>query len=204
MSATAKGIRSLGFLGGSFDPFHVGHWHLLQTLVEAGWPDQLYVVPARQAPLKDHPPLFRMDQRLAHLRAVQQETGWFEILTDELERAGTSYTWETIRGLRERFPQDELWWIIGADQFARLEQWARIDWLAEQIGFLVFQRPGAELIPPRSIPNLRWRRISAEEIPVSSTQIRQALSEGKSVAEWVPAPILRLWEQLPHTGEWSN
>ncbi len=197
MSASKREVRSLGFLGGSFDPFHIGHLNLLQILRQSGWLGGLYVVPARQAPLKSHQPLFSVGQRLEQLRAVQKENGWFQILTDELERAGTSYTWETVLRLRERFPSEELWWIVGADQFVQLDQWARADWLAEQIGFLVFQRAGLEVSPPRRIANLRWRRIEADEIAVSSTEIRQALQDGRSVTDWVPPAIIRLWEQYP-------
>lgn len=196
MSKRKRGPQALGFLGGSFDPFHSGHLQILQTLQQAGWPEQLYVIPAWQAPLKDNP-LFSPQQRLQQLQAVQQETGdLFEILTLELERGKVSYTWETVTTLRERFPEDELWWIIGGDQFAQLNRWARIDWLVQQIGFLVYPRPGFPLDKHPEIPGLRWRAIDAVEVDVASTQIREAIQAGQSIREWVPPSVRKVVEEV--------
>lgn len=195
MSKDERGREALGFLGGSFDPFHTGHLRILQTLHEQGWPDKLYVIPAWQAPLKGDP-LFSVEQRLHQLRAVKEETGHlFEILTLELEREEISYTWETVTALQQQFPDAELWWIIGGDQFNQLDRWARIDWLATQVGFLVYPRPGYPLDVPSSIPGLRWKVIEAIETDIASTQIREALQAGQAITDWVSPAVREMLER---------
>lgn len=192
MSNRTRGPKALGFLGGSFDPFHTGHLRILQTLEKQGWPDKLYVIPAWQAPLKGTP-LFSVEQRLEQLRAIQQETGdLFEILTLELEREEVSYTWETVTALRQQFPEAELWWIIGGDQFTQLHRWAKIEWLVTQVGFLVYPRPGYPLEQHPDIPGLRWKKIEAVEMDVASTRIREAIQAGGSVSEWVPPAVQQM------------
>jgi nicotinate-nucleotide adenylyltransferase len=76
-----------------------------------------------------------------------------ELIVDdcELRRGGTSYTIETVQQLRERYPADDLFWVIGADQVGRLTEWRQIDELVRLVEFVYVNRPG---YPVESIPGI--------------------------------------------------
>jgi nicotinate-nucleotide adenylyltransferase len=93
----------------------------------------------------------------------------------ELERPGPSYSWETVQHFRAVWPEAELHWIMGADQWAALERWARPELLRSGLTFVVFARDGE-----RPEPRDGWRlRVVHGEWPVSSTAVREALALGR-------------------------
>ena len=184
-----------GFLGGSFDPVHLGHLFAAQDAFEYLALDRVTFVPAAQTPLKDHAPLASAAQRVAMLRAALADDPRFDISEVEIKRGGTSYTIDTARALREQHPHDALYWIIGADQATRLGSWHNIGELARLIEFIVLARPGFSL-PQGGVPDgVRLHPVSAHVFDVSASEIRARLGSGKPVEFFLPSGVADLISQ---------
>lgn len=183
--------QKLGFYGGSFDPVHLGHLIIAQDALEQAGLDRVYFVPAAYSPLKNNPPEATPEQRLAMLRLALEGRESMEVIDDEIRRQGTSYTVETIEAFRQRWPQAELYWLIGADQVEQLPRWHRIDDLLEQLRFICVSRPAHRLDIPSGIPEDRLLMLKERLIPISSTEVRRHLAEGKPVDFFLPPQVTK-------------
>lgn len=191
----------IGFMGGSFDPVHIGHLMAAQDAFEHAGLDRLVFMPAAQAPLKPGAVQANVEQRLEMLRAVVAADTRFEVSDYEAHKGGVSYTVETARYLRAQFPSDELVWVIGADQLARLHLWREIGELVKLIEFVVLGRPGwsvndAELAKER-IPGVRLSWCQGHLLEISSTEIRQRVRDGLPVQYLIPHKAV---EYITETG----
>lgn len=186
--AGAFGWRAMkiGFMGGSFDPVHFGHLVAAQDALERGGLDRLVFVPAAQAPLKPGAVQASAEARLGMLRAALADDARFGISEYEAAKGGVSYTIDTVRHLRGRFPGDELAWVIGADQVERLHLWREIGELASLVEFIVLARPGWAVSDRRDIPGLRLRWCEGHLLELSSTEVRERVRAGLPVDWMVP------------------
>jgi nicotinate-nucleotide adenylyltransferase len=186
----------LGIFGGSFDPVHLGHLLAAQDALEQADLHQVVFMPAARAPLKDRGPGATGEQRLAMLRAAVAGDARFGVSTLELQRAGISYTIDTVRALQKTNPDAELFWIIGADQAGLLPQWREIAVLGELVQFIVLARPGFGLPTVAHRPaGLRLMPVAVHEFAISSSEIRLRLAARKPVRLFLPAPVADLIER---------
>lgn len=202
-------VRTLIFLGGTFNPVHVGHARLAlecQLQVDA---DRVLFVPSRIPPHKPEPGV-SSEHRLNMLTLVVDELNRacsreaFGLDACELNRAGTSYTVDTLTALRQRYPQDCLLWLIGMDSLVSLASWHQWPALTDQANLLVVNRPGFE--EPREGPLAEWlnaRRCSLQALgpfgnvafiettplSVSSTAIRAQIRRGTSPLYLLSKPV---------------
>ena len=130
----------LGFLGGSFDPVHLGHLLIAQDALEGLRLDRVDFIPAAVPPLKARELTATPEQRLAMLRLALEDDARFGVLDLELRRGGMSYTVDTARELRWRFPDAILFWVLGTDQVQRLAEWKDIGELAGLVEFVHLAR----------------------------------------------------------------
>ena len=178
----------VGFFGGSFDPIHLGHLRLAEEAIRFTSFNLLLFCPAFHAPLRDEKPFFSSQQRLDMLYRITEDNPRMDVCTIELEKQKTCFTYETLLEVRSRFPDSELFLLLGADQFEQLEKWKFNHELAEICKFLVFSRSGKKVSPP-PIKNLRYELMKNELIEISSTQIRDRLKNGKKIDQLIP-PII--------------
>lgn len=178
-------------MGGTFDPPHHAHLLLARDVVEAVGLERLYFVPAAQNPHKAAQPVASGAHRLAMLEAAVAPEARLGVLDLEIRRGGTrSYTVETVRALRDRFPGRDLAWVIGADQLPGLPRWHAIGELIEAVEFLVLARPGHALQPP-AIRGLRWRAVSSRQLEISSSEVRSRIIDGKPIDFLAPEAVLK-------------
>jgi len=107
-----------------------------------------------------------------------------EIDDQEIRRGGVSYTIETLRDYANRFPQAELFYLIGADNAAKLNEWREAGELAKLAQFVAVPRPGGA--PANFPPPFRGRTLKGFPFGVSSSQIRARLKAGLPVDSLVP------------------
>jgi nicotinate-nucleotide adenylyltransferase len=197
----------IGYLGGSFDPLHVGHLAIARACRSYGL-DEVVLVVAGAPPHKRDRALADATHRVAMARAAAEAIEWLSVDDRETRRTGLSYTVDTVRELlSERPPPDDLFWIIGADSLPELITWRDHEALLDAIGFLVVARPGHGV--ERSIVELAGRiglgraeRLRRSVVPmgpvdVSSTEIRRRVRSGEPVAGLVPPAVA---EYLARTG----
>lgn len=133
-------MGNLLIFGGTFDPPHKGHLHLLQTAVEQVQCDRVLLIPAYQPPHKDHHPALSFENRVEALKAWFGEIPNLEISDVEQKRGGKSFTYETVDTLRALYPEDTLHLLIGTDMFLSFESWKCFEQLLETTVLVVGSR----------------------------------------------------------------
>lgn len=174
----------LGLYGGSFDPVHLGHLLVAQAAVEELGLDRLFFIPAAQSPFKPENKPAPDAVRLQLLRLALAGKTNCEVDDQEIRRGGTSYTIETLRDYAKRFPGAELFYLIGADNAAKLNEWREAGELAKLAEFVVVPRPGGAA----SVfsPPFRGRMLHGFPLGVSSSQIRARVKAGLPIDHLVP------------------
>ena len=138
----------LGFLGGAFDPVHIGHLRGAMAVRDTLNLERVDLIPAAQSPLKNQATV-DADHRLAMLELAVADLHGIAADCRELDRPGPSYTVDTLEGLRHEYGAERtLVWIIGADILATLPQWSRWRQLLDFAHLVVMGRPDAEPHPP--------------------------------------------------------
>jgi nicotinate-nucleotide adenylyltransferase len=113
-----------------------------------------------------------------------------EIADYELSKGGVSYTIDSVRHFQARFPEDELFWIIGGDQLPLLHKWKDINELAKLIEFIFLERPRHPSKPHTDIPGLRLDRCDGHLIEISSSELRQRVRAGLSLHYFCPQKVI--------------
>ena len=189
MNEREEQVRRLGFLGGSFDPVHLGHLMAAQDAFESMALEKVVFVPTAQSPLKEAIPGITDEDRLALLWAAIGQDGRFDISMSEINRGGVSYTIDTVDVLTDENPDARLFWIIGADQAASLSGWHRIDELAVRVEFIVLDRPGYNWRGSGPEPGIRLHPIKSRLLDISSSEIRRRARAGLSLKNLVPEEV---------------
>jgi nicotinate-nucleotide adenylyltransferase len=177
----------IGLFGGSFDPVHLGHLLVAQAAVEELGLTRLFFIPAAQSPFKPENPPAPTALRLQLLRLALAGKTNYEVDELEVRRGGVSYTMDTLREYACRFPKAEIYYIIGTDNAAKLNEWREPAELAKLAEFVVVPRPGgAQTIFP---PPFRGRTLIGFPVDVSSSQIRARVKAGLPVENLVPPAV---------------
>ncbi len=167
-----------------------------QDAVEELGLDRLIFIPAAQAPLKGVEVQADGEGRLTMLRAAVEGDMRFEVSDWEVRRGGVSFSVETARHFRAVWPEAELYWLIGADQLARLPEWREVGELARLVEFVVHRRPGFALKVPEGVPGLRVRECRGREVDLSSTEIRERARRGLRVNWFLPHKAVEQLEKM--------
>jgi len=184
-STTNRRLR-LGIYGGTFDPVHNGHLLLARDALEQMHLDALLFVPCGRSPFKTRRPHATDTKRLAMLRLAIKDESRFWLSRCEIDRAGPSYTIDTVIEIREAFPRAELFWLIGADQLAGLDKWHRSKELRGLVKFLLLPR-GETTRKDRSGTVLSLPQ--PRRIDISATEIRHRVKSRLPIDHLVPHPV---------------
>jgi len=180
-------MERFGLFGGSFDPVHLGHLLVAQAAREELSLTRLFFIPAAQSPFKPERPPTPANERLRLLRLALAGKEWCEIDDQEIQRGGVSYTIETVRDYRNRFPRAQLSYLIGGDNVSELPKWRQAKELAGIVEFVVIPRPGRMDVP--FPPPFRGRTLKGFPLGISSSQIRDRIRAGEPIEDLVPAAV---------------
>ena len=173
----------LGLYGGTFDPIHHGHLILARQAVEQLGLDRLVFIPAARSPFKPGQPLTPPQHRVEMIRLAIADEPPFELDDLEIRRGAPSYTIDTVKAYRERFPAAALFWLFGEDHLPSLPAWHRFSELKVQVQFVVLVR--AE--QARAVPY----PVVLRRIDISATEIRNRVANDLSITYLVPERVLR-------------
>lgn len=176
----------VALFGGTFDPIHQAHLAVAASAAERFHLDRVLFVPAAHPPHKAGVTHAPYEDRVRMAELACQEDPRFEVSRLE-EGTARNYSIDTIAKVRAALAGgDELFFIIGADAFAEIRTWHRWREVAETVMFLVVSRPGHVYDVPEGV---RIERLDTLDLPVSSSDIRRALSAGEAPAG-VPQRVL--------------
>jgi nicotinate-nucleotide adenylyltransferase len=181
-------MNRVALFGGSFDPVHNGHLLVAMAAMEELSLDRLFFIPAAQSPFKPETSPAPAELRLRLLRLALAGQAHYEVDDQEIKRAGTSYSIDTIRDYAARFPRARLFYLIGADHIRQLHTWRSAEELARLIEFVAIPRPGEAA--PVPLPGFRIQRLMGFPLGLSSSQIRERVRAGESIENLVPAPVV--------------
>jgi nicotinate-nucleotide adenylyltransferase len=180
-------VQRIGLYGGSFDPVHLGHLLVALAAREELGLDRLFFIPAAQSPFKpDSKPTSGAD-RLRLLRLALAGKTWCEVDEQELQRGGVSYTIDTLREYHRRFPDAEIFYLIGGDHVQKLPAWHEAEELARLAKFVVVPRPG-QVETPFTKP-FQGQALKGFPLGVSSSQIRARVQAGQAIDHLVAATV---------------
>ena len=176
--------RNLALFGGTFDPVHNGHLDLVALARERLRLDRVVFVPCARSPFKESDTLATPDQRRDMLDLAIAERGWTDWAAAsrfEIDRPPPSYSWMTAEHFAADNPGAILHWILGADQWEAIGDWAEPEKLRRLLRFIVVTRDGSDVRPRPG-----WRATFLEfDHPASATAIRA----GEGEPDWLPASV---------------
>ena len=182
----------LGIFGGSFDPPHVGHLLAAVDAFEALQLDKLIFVPAATQPLKSDVVATPAHLRLAMVKLLVGADERFAVDAVEIDRAGLSYTVDTLETFAQRFPKAERFFLVGEDAMAAFGAWKRPQQILTLARVAILRRPrggnGAALERSSDQPN-GTIALATRLVDVSSTEIRERVRAGKSIKGFVPESV---------------
>lgn len=188
----------LGVFGGSFNPVHYGHLLLAESCREQCHLDEVWLLPAASPPHKQDHSLAEGKHRLAMLELALGGHPQISASDRELQRGGVSYTIDTLEDLQQSRPEAELFFLMGADSLVELPTWRAPERICTLATPVAVRRAGApepsweplrSLLSERRIAELQAFQVEMPLIGLSSTAIRAAIAEGRSVRFQTPRAV---------------
>ena len=183
-------------LGGTFNPIHLGHLLLAESARDQFGLDKVLFIPAGSNPFKHTEREICRQDRLAMVEMAVADHPAFEVLTLELERPGRTYTIDTIRVIRARYPDSALYFITGADIMFEVTQWKDAGELLSTVHFITTFRPGYS---HRKLDNrieelqksygAKITKLCTSEMDIASSDIRDRVRQGMSIRYLVPESV---------------
>lgn len=177
-------MKKIGILGGTFNPPHYGHLLIANEVLSSLQLDEIWFMPNQEPPHKEKPAGVSNKDRLMMLKLATAGHPSFRIETIELERAGPSFTFETMKILTDRYRDDHFYFIIGADMIEYLPKWHKLDELLKMVQFVGVKRPSFQQESPYPI-----LYVDTPQMDISSKMIRDRLIKGKTIRYLLPEPV---------------
>lgn len=179
----------VGVYGGTFDPVHIGHLILAETVREKLDLDEVWFIPAYQNPLKADAPVTPTKSRLEMLRFAIAGNAAFKLQEMEIKRKEPSFTCDTLQRIREAQPEVELHLLIGADSLSDFPRWKSPDLILDLAKLVVVNRGLEQPEIPTGIDPERVCLLDMPAIEVSASDIRRRRREGSSIRYLTPRSV---------------
>jgi nicotinate-nucleotide adenylyltransferase len=176
-------MRKIGLFGGTFDPIHIGHLIIAEEVRRKLSLSEVWFIPSYVPPHK-RDAVITPEHRLKMVELAIQSNKHFKVIDIELKRKGKSYTLDTMKQLKEDYPDEEFYFIIGADMVEYLPNWYKIDELIRLVQFVGVKRSGYKLESAYPV-----KEVEVPLIEISSTELRKRLGKGESTYYWIPEEV---------------
>ncbi len=190
-------MKRIGIMGGTFDPVHNGHLLLGKQAYEEYGLDEIWYMPSHIPPHKKDRTITASEDRIEMLNLALKDLPYCVLSEFEMKREGNTYTAHTLALLKEAYPENEFYFIIGADSLFQIERWYHPEQVMalttlmvsgreydeaertfdEQIAYLT-KKYGAKILP-----------LHNEEVDIASADIRKSISEGRDISQDVPKEV---------------
>lgn len=201
---------SIGILGGTFDPIHLGHIHLATTIHKLCNLQKTVLIPCYQSPLRT-PPIASPENRLNMVQIAIKNISFLAVDTFEIERKTTSFTVKTLEYLRQKHGATSLSLIIGIDAFNRFDEWREPQKILELAHLIVANRPNYDQVMNKKVLSILQQResfdlqelqnkiagliyqVTINPLPISATEIRAMIRNHKDVRNLVTKEV---WQYI--------
>jgi len=177
----------IGLFFGSFNPIHHGHLIIGKTIVESALVDEVWFVVSPQNPFKKENSLLNARHRFNLVRTALEGEQKMRASDIEFGLPKPSFTVNTLVYLSEKYPKHEFLIVLGSDGFENINKWKNADYIIENHGFLVYNRPG-NIVSEKLIA--KYSLIEGPLLSISSTYIRKKIMEGKNIRFLVPDSVV--------------
>ena len=186
-------IRTVIF-GGSFDPIHVGHLSLASEVVASGLAGEVWFLVSPQNPHKEACRLSDENVRMQMVRLAIEGNEKFKASDFEFTLPSPSFSVNTLKALKESYPDREFILVIGADNWCDFHKWKDYEYILENHRIMVYPRTGSP-IPDKTTNGVII--IDSPLIDISSTMILNRLKDGLPVEDYVPLNVLEELQRMP-------
>ncbi|MDD2504129.1 MAG: nicotinate-nucleotide adenylyltransferase [Clostridia bacterium] len=202
--------QKTGILGGTFNPIHTGHLFAAEAARDAFDLNQVLFIPTGDPPHKKSSRLASGEDRIQMIQKAVCDNPAFKLDTREVERKRTTYTIDTLKELKEQYPYDELYFIIGGDTLLKLRTWRDFSSVAGLCDFIVYGRFGynireqeEEAIRLQQSLRAKIHFVAGPYLDVSSNDIRNRLEKNQTIRYLLPDEVvIYIKEHNLYKGDW--
>ncbi len=177
-------------MGGTFDPVHHGHLVAASEVQSRFALDEVIFVPTGQPWQKSDRVVTRAEDRYLMTVIATASNPVFSVSRVDIDRRGQTYTVDTLRDLRAEYPDDQLFFITGADALEQILTWRNADELFDLAHFIGVTRPGYRL-NSQHLPSGKVSLVEVTAMAISSTACRERVEGGEPVWYLVPDGVVR-------------
>lgn len=180
---------AIGLLGGSFDPVHNGHLAIAHSFLDSPYLSELWILLTPDPPHKEQRSLASYESRFKMLQSAFET--WNNVLVSDVEKklSTPSYTIQTLRYLKEEFPDKTFYLCIGEDSARNFKQWYQWENILAITELLIARRNSSESLNVDSDLMKKAHIINHEPVSISSTEVRERIARGKNISKLVPEPV---------------
>jgi len=182
-------MKKTALFFGSFNPIHVGHLIIANTIVQMGEVDELWLVVSPQNPLKERSTLLADHHRLQMARLAVDDNYKLRVCDIEMHLPIPSYTVVTLAALGEKYPDREFCLVMGGDNLLTFNRWRNYEYILENYRILVYPRPGCGNAPLASHRNVTM--VDVPMMDISSSFIRKSIAQGRDVRYLLTDPVYK-------------
>ncbi len=178
---------------GSFNPVHVGHLIIAQSIVDLPNIEQLWFVVSPQNPFKQKKSLLAERQRYNLLQMAIEHNDQLKVTDIEFGLPKPSYTVDTLAYMGEKYPQHQFHLVMGSDNLTHLHKWKNADILKANYPIIVYPRPAH---PVEEHPDIQLTVVEAPLLNISSTFIRQRIKAEKNINFYLPESVAQYVDEM--------
>lgn len=189
--------RRVGIMGGTFDPVHIGHLILGESARVQFSLEKVLFMPSGNPPHKKNRDGATNEERVEMVRLAISSNPHFELSLEEMHEEGYVYTKETLKRLRQRHPDTDYYFIMGADSVLTFDSWMGPQEICDQCILAAAVRDSLDVEQlDQAIGHLKEkyhadiRKLESPNLDISSHGIRSWVSEGRSIRYYVPDPVM--------------
>ena len=186
--------KSTALFFGSFNPIHVGHLIIANTMLQQEGIDEVWLVPSPQNPLKERSSLLADHHRLQMVRSAIDDNYRLRACDIEMHLPIPSYTVVTLAALAEKYPDREFCLIMGSDNLATFQRWRNHEYILEHYHLYVYPRPGSERCPLRNHTSVTM--VDVPMMDISSSYIRAQIAAGRDVRYLLTEPVYKYLTEM--------
>ncbi len=189
-------MKKVGILGGTFNPVHMGHLIIAEMAQEEAGLDDILFIPSGCSYLKDASDILPAKDRIHMTGLAIEDNSHFALSTIETDREGNSYTCDTLTELKERYPDQEYYLILGADNLFTMEEWKDPEVIfgnAKILAAVRGDKKSADM--EEKIAELKEKYnaditlLHMKHVDISSSMIREKVAEGRSIRYMLPEKV---------------